>query len=92
MMGENLRRDLIRLAHEDSSVRGKLVPLLRGAARAPTYQDYYNFKRQQGKPPMSREEWEQKVLQKKEKRLKDKGKKKCGSLKAETAFRDGDED
>ena len=58
----DLRQAVIKLAHEVPEMRKHLVPILRKTA-APNYQDYVEDKRKDGKKPLSKEEWERKVLQ-----------------------------
>ena len=62
----NLKNQIIRIAQENPELRKDLVPLLRKNA-TPKYEDYLKRKQKEREKPLTREEWERKVLHKKEK-------------------------
>lgn len=57
----DLRMAVIKLAKRNPELRKHLVPILREAA-APKYDAYVKKKREEGKKPLSKDEWERKVL------------------------------
>jgi len=61
----SFRDAVIKLAHDNpGGIRRYLVPLLREATAAPSYQDYVDKKKKDGEKPLGKDEWERKVLNK----------------------------
>jgi uncharacterized short protein YbdD (DUF466 family) len=58
----NLKARLVKLAQEHPEKRALLVPLLRQAG-TPSYRDYVEKKKKKQQTPLSKDEWERKVLQ-----------------------------
>jgi len=63
MLTEVQRKNLLKLAHENPKMRKAILAKLRAEAAAPSYRNYLKKKQQQGKKPLSQDEWERKVLQ-----------------------------
>jgi len=57
----DLRIEVVKLAKAVPEMRPYLIPLLKTAT--PRYQDYVERKKQEGKRPLPKEEWERRVLQ-----------------------------
>lgn len=83
----HLRSKLIRLAHENSKLRPRILQLLRTAAE-PSYQDYVERKKKDGETPLDKKEWEAKVLNKGKGKDDSEGKADEASIKkSQTALR-----